>query len=98
MIYLHIVDDMFAKLCSFSFVPSLVQSLVITLGPISARQHTPDLDNWPSTLVTKCDEALSNFMLPQVFEKGENVLSYLIDNLDCVADKRCTKERATKGN
>lgn len=70
------IDDLYKRLCAFSYSPALVQSFISVLGPMSA--HNKSLQNWPATLVTKCDEALSAHMVPQVFVDSHSLPSHCI--------------------
>lgn len=58
-------DNLYEKICSFSYVPTLVQCFIFVLGPLAARNSS--LKNWPTTIASKCDDALSAYMLPQVY-------------------------------
>lgn len=57
-------EDIYKRLCAFSYSPALVHSFISLLGPMAS--HNNSLKNWPASLVTKCDDALSTYMVPQV--------------------------------
>eukprot|EP00026_Physarum_polycephalum_P000676 Phypoly_transcript_00677.p1 GENE.Phypoly_transcript_00677~~Phypoly_transcript_00677.p1 ORF type:complete len:1381 (+),score=215.83 Phypoly_transcript_00677:207-4145(+) len=65
-----VAEDIYRRLSTFSYPHVLVQCFIFVLGPLAA--NTGSLNNWPSTLVNKCDDALSSFVLPTTNTKDNS--------------------------